>query len=474
MVARCFHEGGGRRQAVHGRGTPIGHLTQLQLNAPLVEGTEKALPLRSPRPEEAPPPRPEPTFLTGKDAAKARSGKRVLVIEIPLEEPEEGDDEKKLRNLAFPRLNDQVVEGREAPRPWPEPEGGRRIIPLAEMVAEFLDLKEVLEGKPESKWQVRITRERAVSASIIFHLLLLLFTVVAPLRRSAPPGELNDANDPLGLLRLWKPDPAPPPIPLQFFPAPGPKAPVAGANRPSDLDRQAHGGDPKLPKMTQPRSQAREGIQDLEAGKKAQGGPPPQAQAAAGLPKGEQPRSLTDLRAGQRVYEDSGYRPPLQGIPSSPIASLRPNDVLRPRDGTRGAGAESGGEGGAGFEHEGGFVDSGPLSFDTKGYDWGAYAAEMLRKIKRNWDVPALARYGIKGRLVVRFFILKDGTVDAARIIASSGIPPFDNSSYQAIVRSSPFRPLPADLGTDREGVTITFYYNIRPEDEFRDPGGRP
>jgi len=47
----------------------------------------------------------------------------------------------------------------------------------------------------------------------------------------------------------------------------------------------------------------------------------------------------------------------------------------------------------------------------------------MLRKIKRNWDVPTLAHYGVKGRLVVRFFILKDGTVDAERILASSGIP---------------------------------------------------
>jgi TonB family protein len=121
-------------------------------------------------------------------------------------------------------------------------------------------------------------------------------------------------------------------------------------------------------------------------------------------------------------------------------------------------------------------VDSGPLSFDTVGYDWGAYAAEMIRKIKRNWDIPSLARYGIKGRLSIRFYILKDGTVEAERIVSTSGKPPFDNSSFQAIARSSPFRPLPADLGHDREGVTITFLYNIRPEDYDRpDEGsGRP
>jgi TonB family protein len=80
--------------------------------------------------------------------------------------------------------------------------------------------------------------------------------------------------------------------------------------------------------------------------------------------------------------------------------------------------------------------------------------------------VPQLAQYGVKGRLTIRFYILKDGTVEAERIIASSGIPPFDNAAYQAISRSNPFRALPPDLGHDREGVTVTFFYNIHPEDE--------
>ena len=107
-----------------------------------------------------------------------------------------------------------------------------------------------------------------------------------------------------------------------------------------------------------------------------------------------------------------------------------------------------------------------PLSFDTKGYEWGPYAAEMIRKIKRNWEIPKLAHYGLKGRLVVRFFILKDGRVEGLRLLVSSGIPPYDNASMQAIRNSSPFRPLPADLPNVREGVTITFLYNIRPEDD--------
>ena len=128
-------------------------------------------------------------------------------------------------------------------------------------------------------------------------------------------------------------------------------------------------------------------------------------------------------------------------------------------------GAVGGGEGGSPVgDPEGGFVDSGPISFDTTWYDWGPYAAEMVRRIKLHWDVPELARLGWKGSLTVRFFILADGTVADAKILRQSGIPPFDFAAFQAIVKSSPFRPLPADLHSTREGVTVTFFYNMRPE----------
>jgi hypothetical protein len=64
--------------------------------------------------------------------------------------------------------------------------------------------------------------------------------------------------------------------------------------------------------------------------------------------------------------------------------------------------------------------------------------------------------------------------VDAERIVASSRIPPYDNAAFQAIARSSRFKPLPDDLGEDREGVTITFYYNIRLEDDRYGSGDGP
>ena len=366
-------------------------------------------------------------------------------------------------NLVLLPLNDSLLSGEESATPWPEPQRpSRNLSEVAEVFAN--DVQEFVGAGDYKPPRLTITRERGIYASIIVHLLVVVLLILSPKPKpSNPDEELNDANDPLGIQRMFRPDPVPPPIPAQFFPAPGPKASQAGPRPlPSDLDRKAAGGDPKLPAMTQPMSVPKPGIQDLDEGAKgrtAQAAPTPAAQPPSQVgQKGETSPSLLALKQEPRGI-DSGRRPNVVGIPQPSLSSIRPEDAAR-------EGREGSGDEGAGYARQGGFVDSGPLSFDTKGYDWGAYAADMIRRIKRNWDVPQLAHYGVKGRLTIRFYILKDGSVEAERIIASSGIPPYDNAAFQAISKSNPFRPLPADLGHDREGVTVTFFYNIHSEDE--------
>jgi TonB family protein len=315
----------------------------------------------------------------------------------------------------------------------------------------------------------RINTERAFAFSVILHLVLViaLLTVKLPARTAA-----QNAMDPLGLQTLMTVPPPDPAIPVQFFPAPGTRAKEAPKSAlPSDMDRQAHGGDRALPVLPVPKAYPQAGIRDLEAGKRGPKVPPAAAaQPPAGSPVGEN-RKLTDLASGGALHDpptaEERARQRLLGIPGPDLNAITAEAARKA------AQSGGGGEEGGGFEREGGFVDSGPLSFDTVGYDWGAYAAEMIRKIKRNWDVPALARYGIKGRITIRFFILRDGRVEAERILSGSGHPPFDNAAFQAIARSSAFRPLPSDLGHDKEGVTVTFFYNMRPEDEYAG-GGRP
>jgi hypothetical protein len=61
----------------------------------------------------------------------------------------------------------------------------------------------------------------------------------------------------------------------------------------------------------------------------------------------------------------------------------------------------------------GGFVDYGPISFDTQWYDWGDYAEGMVSRIRVNWysNMPHLISTGLKGVVTIRFTIHRDGSV---------------------------------------------------------------
>ncbi|MBK9968465.1 MAG: TonB C-terminal domain-containing protein [Holophagales bacterium] len=329
------------------------------------------------------------------------------------------------------------------------------------LLALDLEEEEIEKERPPSRWG--FTTDRAVLLSVLLHALLVLLFIVAPVRDAAAPDPDELPPDLLGLNKLWAVSPSQPPIPIQFYPAPGPKASQAGPNaRPSDLDRKAGGGDPKLPRAETPKSAASPGIQDLDQGKRgeearAAAEAARQAEAAAAAAGAGSSGEVADSEKGTPV------RKGLAGLASSPLKQISAAEAARvaAQEGRSGGGGDEGG----GWESEGGFVDSGPLSFDTKGYEWGPYAAEMIRKIKRNWEIPKLAHYGMKGRLTVRFFLMRDGRVEGLRLLVSSGVPPFDNASMKAIQNSSPFRALPPDFPNPREGVTITFLYNIRPEE---------
>ena len=298
--------------------------------------------------------------------------------------------------------------------------------------------------------------ERGILASLIAHVLLLVLLLVMPAR--FPHGSKGD------LLAALEPEAKDDtPIPVIFQDAPGPARPNPKRSPLSDADRRAGGGDPARPKSEIPYVPPSQGVAGLAPGPKA-----PRV-----------PGSEVPSRRGAEAEAERRMESQAQASEQKP--SEFPSTLTQPRSGPREisklAGLDSaireaargtvGGEGGSPQGNpEGGYVDSGPLSFDTTWYDWGPYAAEMVRRIKLHWDVPELARLGWKGSLTVRFYILGDGTVADAKIIRSSGIPPFDFAAFQAIVKSSPFRPLPADLGSNREGVTITFFYNMRPESE--------
>ena len=300
--------------------------------------------------------------------------------------------------------------------------------------------------------------ERAVLFSIAAHILLFVFILRAPLTFSSasPRGLLGAFVDSERQRELDRK------IPIVFRSAPGPSRDSAKRAELSDLTRRAGGGDPRRARSETPfiaPLPGKEGLRPGEAAASRRPAPRPPstgtgAEASAAAALGEKALGGADA-----------FKVPPAGKQSSGREGPKLADLDRAiKEAAKGVGADAG-EQGAGFPNpEGGFVDSGPISFDTTWYDWGAYAEEMVRRIKLHWEIPELARLGWKGKLTVRFFIRGDGRVEGAKILSQSGVPPFDNAAFQAIVTSSPFRPLPKDLGSDREGVTVTFFYNIRPE----------
>ncbi len=112
-----------------------------------------------------------------------------------------------------------------------------------------------------------------------------------------------------------------------------------------------------------------------------------------------------------------------------------------------------------------GFVEQGPLSFETQWYDWGAYAQSMVSKIRINWydNMPPLIRTGMKGVVTIRFTIQRDGSITDLTILGSSTIPPYDFAAKKAIELSSPLNPLPKDFPNSSERVTAMFFYNQEP-----------
>jgi len=309
--------------------------------------------------------------------------------------------------------------------------------------------------------QRRFPVERAILISIILHLLLLLFMVIHPM--GGGPFAIPSRETP-EMRAAREAREAEFRVPVKFFTeSPGPSRPNANRNAPpSDKTRRAGGGDKSRPAAATPFVAQKSGIEGLRPGPRGKEGSRESATTPA-QPSPAQASSPSAASPSPTAPGTAGAAP--SGVSVTPGATQRLpnlNKAIRAA-----AGNPFSGEGGAPNPNEsGGFVDSGPISFDTQWYDWGDYAEEMIRRIKLHWEVPDLARMGVKGKLSIRFYIRADGTVEGEKILRDSTIPPYDHAAFQAIATSSPFRPLPKDLHEEREGVTITFFYNIRPGEE--------
>jgi TonB family protein len=98
---------------------------------------------------------------------------------------------------------------------------------------------------------------------------------------------------------------------------------------------------------------------------------------------------------------------------------------------------------------------------DTKGYDFGPYMNQVLNKVRNNWSIPDLARFGARGRVVIDFTITKNGDVVDCHIISESGERSLDGAAKSAIDSSNPFQRLPSGFSGNELQLRFGFYYNI-------------
>ncbi|MDD5562568.1 MAG: energy transducer TonB [Thermoanaerobaculaceae bacterium] len=224
----------------------------------------------------------------------------------------------------------------------------------------------------------------------------------------------------------------------------------------SDLDRRAHGGV-GAPALT---PGSRGTTPELRLEPRAGGETPKPSRPG----QGERIASQAPGRSGAETGEggDSAIKTADKGADSI-LVMPKEGGGAQKSQGLKGLGGYGalGSPGGAVPDRRGGQVDLGPLTFDTQWYDWGPYAAEMLRRIRYHWEIPEIAQMGVPGVVRIHFFIERNGTVTGIEIQSGSGRPPLDFAAHDAIRNASPLPPLPADLGgVFHEGVTITFYYN--------------
>ena len=99
---------------------------------------------------------------------------------------------------------------------------------------------------------------------------------------------------------------------------------------------------------------------------------------------------------------------------------------------------------------------SGIRSDEQFEFPW--YLNLMVRRIRNNWRNP----YAGQADMVlctIYFRILRNGTIEDARVEKSSGEASFDRAALRAVINSNPMQKLPPDFRESRLTVHLDFEY---------------
>lgn len=100
---------------------------------------------------------------------------------------------------------------------------------------------------------------------------------------------------------------------------------------------------------------------------------------------------------------------------------------------------------------------SAQVGVDDADFGFAYYLVQVRQAIAANWTAPAGVPAGT--RAVVRFRIMRDGTVRDARLSEGSGNGWFDQSAARAVAITRRLPPLPAGYAVNELGVQFGFEY---------------
>jgi len=222
----------------------------------------------------------------------------------------------------------------------------------------------------------------------------------------------------------------------------------------SDIDRQAR-TTMRAPKPTNPlpfaRGNTTERIEAAPPTAEARRTAPPQPEPAQPQPDEPRPFTLPEASNGTPMPpnkpKQSQAQEPAQGVIADAIRNVQ---KYAQRDGFNNP---SGGD-----QQE----VAPSIQFDTKGVEFGPWLRRFVAQIRRNWFIP-YAAMTMHGRVVVTFYVHKDGRITDVQVARPSPIDAFNRSAQNAVLASTPTLSLPPEYPDDKAFFTVTFYFNETP-----------
>ncbi len=213
----------------------------------------------------------------------------------------------------------------------------------------------------------------------------------------------------------------------------------------------------------------------LEALRKAEP-PPPQPQneqppAPQFAQQQPSPPTTQPLQNNQLSDLEAPKPKPAPTAPNFNTGPSNPGDAIR--QAARAAAQAPptfGGELGNGSRNGPGSMGGPEILSDTMGVDFDPYLRRIVYSTERAWwpIIPEVARPPLnkQGRVLIRFKIMKDGSVVEMKLEGPSGDVSLDRAAWGGIVGASPFPRLPTEFKGPYLELRFYFLYNVKPGDE--------